>query len=133
MSAENDHPCTKCKRTVSSHQRLADAMIAATADTFDRDCVLYAFDTGVLAFKPYVKRCSIERPQESYGPLFAGTQRSRYRLILVAARVETALGSIGFASAKIDACTAFAGEVIVPVASTAKSRRFAPVVASLQE
>jgi hypothetical protein len=74
LSAENDHPCAKCKRTVSSHQRLADAMIAATADTFDRDCVLYAFDAGVLAFKPYVKRCSIERPQESYGPLFAGAQ-----------------------------------------------------------
>jgi predicted nucleic acid-binding protein len=76
LSAENDHPCARCNRLVASHQRLADAMIAATADTFDRDCVLYAFDTGVLAFKPYVKRCSIERPQESYGPLFAGAQAS---------------------------------------------------------
>jgi predicted nucleic acid-binding protein len=74
LSAEKDHPCPKCNRVVASHQRVSDAMIAATADTYDHDCVLYAFDSGVLAFKPYVKRCSIEKPHESYGPLFEGTQ-----------------------------------------------------------
>jgi predicted nucleic acid-binding protein len=72
LGTANDHKCARCGRVASSQQRINDALIAATADTRITPAVpvLYAFDTGVLAFKPYVSQCRIEQPPNAYGPLF---------------------------------------------------------------
>src|SRR5579863_6739924 len=70
LGSDSEHKCEKCARTASSQQRVNDAMIAATADTRPDISVLWAFDSGVIAFAPYVTRCRIERPPYAHGPLF---------------------------------------------------------------
>lgn len=70
LSAEKDRSCPACKRLVAAHQRVNDALIAATADVLTDVDVLYSYDTGVQAFGAHLHSCRIETPPDPNGPLF---------------------------------------------------------------
>lgn len=71
--ALNANECRKCKRLISGQQRLADAMIAATAQELPDVDVLYTFDAGLLSYAKLVRNCTVRAPDHANGPLFAKT------------------------------------------------------------
>ncbi|WP_441287247.1 type II toxin-antitoxin system VapC family toxin [Sorangium sp. KYC3313] len=76
LNAIAQHPCKVCRRLVASHQRINDAMIAASAEISDKVSVLYTFDGGLLSFGQHVKRCRITEPVDPQPEVVRGKQKT---------------------------------------------------------
>jgi len=62
FSALDSASCPGCHRQVSAQQRIADALIVATAELAPDVEVIFTFDAGMLAFAPLLTTCDIRTP-----------------------------------------------------------------------
>lgn len=62
LNHSDGSPCGKCGRSLSRHFAVTDATIAACAEVHDHIQRLCTYDSGILAFSQFVKRCSIGEP-----------------------------------------------------------------------
>ncbi|HMU41493.1 MAG TPA: PIN domain-containing protein [Pseudomonadota bacterium] len=69
-SKAEPYKCVQCSKLISPQQRIADAMIAASAELTKDIDTLYSYDGGLLEFAPHVKRIRIVEPDQDHGPLW---------------------------------------------------------------
>ena len=68
MNQPNDVPCAECNCLLSKYHRVADAMIAATAEMHKEVDVLYCYDGGILKYGEKLSRCTVREPTEYEPP-----------------------------------------------------------------
>ncbi len=75
MNAPNENACGTCGRSLTRYHRIADAMVAATADNTSYITELYCYDGGILALAPFLRNCKVSEPP----PFEEPKQKSLFR------------------------------------------------------